>query len=222
MYLAAITPDLRLAKSCKLDKNSKFLIRSDAADLAYLVDFKDCIIVRSNYRNPLTATFKRSPERKNKATSRAIELNDLPHRFTGDAALELIQQCTSWRGKDKKPRQMHPNSLKNLNLLEIGCKALPRHYSAPIELTERAQQLRACGHSLKSIGDALELTDRQVSYLLQGSPSNKEHLLRNVSIEGYVAPIPQGLSPTFKSSNLAGEKQENHLNDAISNKEVKS
>lgn len=220
MYLAAITPDLCLAKSCKLDKNSKFLIRSDAADLAYLVDFKDCIIVRSNYRNPLTATFKRSPERKNKTTSRAIDFDDLPQRFTGDAALELIQQCTSWRGKDKKPRQMHPNSLKNLTPLETGCKALPRVYSAPIELTERAQQLRACGHTLKAIGDILELTDGQVSYLLQGSPSNKDHLLRTVSIEGDEAPIPQKLSPAFKSSNLVGSKQENYVKDAISSKET--
>lgn len=220
MYLAAITPDLCLVKSCKLDKNSKFLIRSDTADLAYLVDFKDCIIVRSNYRNPLTATFKRSPERKNKTNSRTIELNDLPQRFEGEAALELIKQCTSWRGKDKKPRQMHPNSLKNLNPLEMGCKALPRHYLAPIELTERAQQLRACGHSLKSIGDSLEITDRQVSYLLQGSPSNKDHLFRSISVEGDEAPISEKLSTTFKSSNLPGGNQKNCLSDAISNHEV--
>lgn len=173
MYLAAITPDLRHAKSCKLDKNSKFLIRKDATDLAYLVDFKNCILVRSNYRNPLTATLKRSPERKNKVTSRAIELDDLPQRFTGEAALELIQQCTSWRGKDKKLRQMHPNSLKNLKPLEKGCKALPRVYSAPLELTERAEQLKACGHSLKAIGDSLDLTESQVKYLLQGAPSSQ-------------------------------------------------
>lgn len=173
MYLAAITPDLCLAKSCKLDKNSKFLIRSDAADLAYLVDFNDCIIVRSNYRNPLTASFKRCSDRKNKATSRTIELNELPQRFTGEAALELIQQCRNWRGKDKKPRHMHPNSLENLKPLEKGCKALPRAYSAPIELAERAEQLRACGHSLKSIGDSLGLNESQIKYLLQGSPSSR-------------------------------------------------
>lgn len=173
MYLAAITPDLRLAKSCKLDKKSKLLIRTDATDLAYLVDFKDCILVRSNYRNPLTAVFKRNSERKNKNASRTIDLDDLPQRFTGDAALELIQQCSSWRGKDKKPRQMHPNSLKNLKPLEMGCKALPRLYSAPIELTERAKQLRICGHSMKAIGDSLDLTESQVKYLLQGSPSSR-------------------------------------------------
>lgn len=173
MYLAAITPDLLLAKSCKLDKYGKFLIRTDATDLAYLVDFKDCILVRSNYRNPLTATFKRTPERNNKSTNRSIALDDLPQRFTGEEALELIQQCTCWRGKDKKPRQMHPNSLKNLRPLEKGCKALPRAYSAPIELTERAEQLRACGHSLKAIGDSLCLTDSQVKYLLQGSPNSR-------------------------------------------------
>lgn len=173
MYLAAITPDLLLAKSCKLDKYGKFLIRTDATDLAYLVDFKDCIIVRSNYRNPLTATFKRTPERKNKAKSRSIALDDMPQRFTGDAALELIQQCTSWRGKDKQSRQMHPNSLKNLKPLEKGCMALPRVYSAPIELAERAAQLRACGHSLKTIGDSLRLTDSQVKYLLQGAPNSR-------------------------------------------------
>jgi hypothetical protein len=115
---------------------------------------------------------------------------------------------------------MHPNSLKNLNPLEMGCKALPRHYLAPIELTERAQQLRACGHSLKAIGDTLDLTDRQVSYLLQGSPSNKDHLLRTASMESDEAPIPQELSPTFKPSNLAGRKQENYSKDAISSKET--
>lgn len=171
MYLAAITPDLRLAKSCKLDKNSKFLIRTDASDLAYLVDSKDCIVVRSNYRNPLTAVFKRNHERKNKSASRTIDLDDLPQRFTGEAALELIQQCTSWRGKDKQPRLMHPNSLKNLKPLEKGGTALPRVYSAPLELSERAEQLRAFGHSLKAIGDSLALTESQVKYLLQGSPS---------------------------------------------------
>ncbi len=170
MYIAAITKDLHLAKSCKLDKNDKFVIRSDATDLAYLVSVKDCILIRSNYRNPLTAVFKRSPERKNKVLSRSIELDDLPQRFAGDAALALIEQCSRWRGEDKKPRQMHPNSLRNLRPLSKGCKALPRRYKAPVELTERACQLRACGHSLKAIGDALDLTDRQVSYLLQGSP----------------------------------------------------
>jgi hypothetical protein len=173
MYLAAITTDLLLAKSCKLDKNSKFLIRSDATDLAYLVHFKDCILIWSNYRNPLTALFKRQPERKNKVTSRAIELEDLPQRFTGDAALKLIEECSRWRGEDKKPRQMHPNSLKNLKPLEKGCKALPRKYSAPLELTERAEQLRACGHTFKAIGDSLDLTESQVNYLLQGSPSSR-------------------------------------------------
>jgi hypothetical protein len=171
MYLAAITPDLCLAKSCKLDKNSKFLIRSDATDLAYLVDFKDCILIRSNYRNPLTAVFKRQLERKNKVTSRAIELEDLPQRVTGGAALKLIEECSRWRGEDKKPRQMHANSLSNLKPLEKGCKALPRTYSAPLELTERAEQLRACGHTFKAIGDSLDLTESQVKYLLQGSPS---------------------------------------------------
>jgi hypothetical protein len=215
MYLAAITPDLRLAKSSKLDKNNKFLIRSDATDLVYLVDFKDCILIRSNYRNPLTAVFKRQLERKNKATSQAIELDDLPQRFTGDAALKLIDECSRWRGEDKKPRKMHPNSLRNLKPLKKGCKALPRVYSAPLELTERAAQLRACGHTFKAIGDSLDLTESQVKYLLQGSPSNPY-------VRGYEAPITQVLLETFKTADLAGEKQENHLNDAISNKEVKS
>ena len=170
MYLAAITKDLQLAKSCKLDKNDKFVIRSDASDLAYLVSFKDCVLIRSNYRNPLTAVFKRSPDRKNKAISRTIEVDDLPLRLTGDAALALIDQCSRWRGEDKKPRQMHPNSLRNLRPLKKGCKALPRRYQAPVELTERAAQLRACGHSLKAIGDSLGLSDMQVKYLLNGSP----------------------------------------------------
>lgn len=170
MYLAAITKDFQLAKSCKLDKNDKFLIRSDATDLAYLVSVKDCTLIRSNYRNPLTAVFKRSPDRKNKTISRTIELDDLPLRLTGDAALALIDQYSRWRGEDKKPRQMHPNSLKNLRPLKKGCKALPRRYRAPVELTERAAQLRACGHSLKAIGDSLELSDMQVKYLLNGSP----------------------------------------------------
>ena len=190
MYIAAISKDLLLAKSCKLDKNDKFVIRSDATDLAYLVSVKDCILIRSNYRNPLTAVFKRSPDRKNKALGRSIELDDLPQRFAGDAALALIEQCSRWRGEDKKPRQMHPNSLRNLRPLSKGCKALPRRYKAPVELTERACQLRACGHSLKAIGDALELTDRQVSYLLQGSPSaNKRSDPKSLKVKVEEAPF---------------------------------
>ena len=105
---------------------------------------------------------------------------------------------------------MHPNSLRNLKPLEKGCKALPRVYSAPLELTERVAQLRACGHTFKAIGDSLDLTESQAKYLLQGSPSNPY-------VRGYEAPITQVLSETFKTSDLAGEKQENHLNDAISN-----
>jgi len=215
MYLAAITPDLCLVKSCKLDKHSKFLIRSDATDLTYLVDFKNCILVRSNYRNPLTAVFKRQPDRKNKVTSLSIELNDLPQRFTGDAALRLIEECSRWRGEDKKPRQMHPNSLRNLKPLEKGCKALPRVYSAPLELTERAEQLRTCGHTFKAIGDSLDLTESQVKYLLQGSPSNPY-------VRGYEAPFKDVLSTTCKPPNLSGGKQENRLNAAISNDGVKA
>ena len=202
MYLSAITKDLQLAKSCKLDKYDKFLIRSDATDLAYLVDFKDCLLIKSNYRNPLAEVFKRTPERKNKATSRSIELDDLPKRFAGDAALELIEQCSRWRGEDKKPRQMHPNSLKNLRPLVKGCKALPRVYSAPVELTERAEQLRACGHSLRATGDVLGLTETQVKYLLQGSPS-RPRKTSGMSAEkapatrDFNSSIPMITEPTF-------------------------
>jgi len=164
MYLAAISKDLLLAKSCKLDKQNNLVDPSDATDLAYLVSFHDCVLVRSNYRNPLTAAFRRS-------TDGCIAFDDLPERYCGDAALAFLAKCSRWRQADKKPRRMHPNSLKNLKPLSKGCKALARHYRAPVELGEKAKELRDSGLSFRAIGDALGVKANQVAYLIQGAPS---------------------------------------------------
>ena len=50
------TKDLHLAKSCKLTKYDKFVIRCDATNLAYPVSVKDCILIRSNYRRRQSAS----------------------------------------------------------------------------------------------------------------------------------------------------------------------
>jgi hypothetical protein len=54
--ICPITKDLHLAKSCKLSKYDKFIIRCDATNLAYPVRVKDCILIRTNYRTRQSAS----------------------------------------------------------------------------------------------------------------------------------------------------------------------
>lgn len=147
-YLTAIHPTW-LEPVSKVRLNS----RSDKTKLSeaiYLAEKYECIGIISNYANPMTAKFDRYEESGN------IKGYDLPERLTTD---ELIDKLTSLqvRGKDKKPRYMSYNSLKNLRPA-ARFKAGHKHHrksAIPAESVLKAIELRDQTVPWRAIGDYL-------------------------------------------------------------------
>ncbi len=81
--------------------------RVSVIDAIYYCDFHGGHAFISNYKNVFTAKFDR------RADTGEIKLYDIPERIKGDELLAKLEALQA-RGKDKKPRQMHPNSLVNL------------------------------------------------------------------------------------------------------------
>ena len=81
--------------------------RFSVIDAIFYTDFHNGHAFISNYKNVFTAKFGR------RADTGEIKLYDIPERIEGDELLEKLEALQA-RGKDKKPRQMHPNSLGNL------------------------------------------------------------------------------------------------------------
>ena len=81
--------------------------RLSIIDAIYYCDFHGGHAYISNYKNVFTAKFGR------RADTGEIKLYDIPERIEGDELLAKLEALQA-RGKDKKPRQMHPNSLGNL------------------------------------------------------------------------------------------------------------
>jgi hypothetical protein len=76
-------------------------------DAIYYADHHAAKGFISNYQN----IFKAKPQRR--VDTGEIKLCDLPQRLQGQELLLRLEAMLA-RGKDKQPRQMHPNSLANL------------------------------------------------------------------------------------------------------------
>jgi hypothetical protein len=104
-YLSVFIPQQPTKPIVVVDLNKPE--RVSVIDAIYCTDFHGGHAFISNYRNVFTAKFDR------RADTGEIKLYDIPERIKGDELLAKLEALQA-RGKDKKPRQMHPNSLDNL------------------------------------------------------------------------------------------------------------
>lgn len=147
-YLTAIHPTwLEPVVTVQLNSRTD---KTKLAEAIYLAEKYKCIGIMSNYANPMTAKFDRYDESGN------IKGYDIPERLTTD---ELIEKLTSLqvRGKDKQPRYMSYNSLKNLRpapRFEAGHKH-HRQSAVPTESVIKAIELRDQTVPWRAIGDCL-------------------------------------------------------------------
>ena len=122
--------------------------RVSVIDAIYYCDFHGGHAYISNYKNIFTAKFDR------RADTGEIKLYDIPKRIEGVELLALLEGLLK-RGKDKQPRQMHPNSLANLcpaprfSRANRPCK---RRKLTDAQL-EEAIKLRESGFAWRMLGD---------------------------------------------------------------------
>ena len=122
--------------------------RVSVIDAIYYTDFHCGHAYVSNYKNILTAKFDR------RADTGEIKLSDIPKRIEGEELLTMLEGLLT-RGKDKKPRQMHPNSLGNLRPAQpFTCKNY-RHKQCKLttEQLNQAANLKTQGWSWRMLGD---------------------------------------------------------------------
>ena len=122
--------------------------RISLIDAIYYTDCHGAHAYLSNYRRLIDAKFDR------RADTGEIKLSDIPKRIEGEELLTMLEGLLT-RGKDKQPRQMHPNSLANL------CPA-PRFSRAnkpckqrklTDEQLDEAIKLRETGFPWRMLGD---------------------------------------------------------------------
>ena len=157
-YLLICTqaPSLETLHVLNLDKKSTL---RNIAEVIDDVEFFKAIGIRSNYKNPFKAKFIRTGEiNNNPLNSGIIKSFDRPKRYSTQELLDLLETYKV-RGKDKKPRQVHQNSLKNLKKAKpwtAETKPIkPRQISD--ETIHKAEVMKANGMSWRQIGDKLLL-----------------------------------------------------------------
>ena len=122
--------------------------RVSVIEAIFYCDFHGGHAFISNYRNVFTAKFDR------RADTGEIKLYDIPERIKGDELLAKLEALQA-RGKDKKPRQMHPNSLGNLRpapRFSAGNRPCKRSKLTEAQLNE-AIKLRESGIPWRMLGD---------------------------------------------------------------------
>lgn len=131
--------------------------RIDIIDGIYYADKFDLEGIQSNYKNIYKAKFKRTAESNDPVTSRQIVWWDLPKKLSSTEVVAMLEALLQ-RGRDKKKRKMHPNSLANLK----PAKPFSSHDrpSKPRLLSDdqldKAIELRKNGCSWRKVGDILE------------------------------------------------------------------
>ena len=122
--------------------------RISVIDAIYYTDFHSGHAYLSNYKNILTAKFDR------RSDTGEVKLSDIPKRIEGEELLPMLEGLLT-RGKDKHPRNMHPNSLANL------CPAPPfsranrpcKKSKLSDEQLDEAIKLREAGFPWRILGD---------------------------------------------------------------------
>ena len=115
--------------------------RISVVDAIYYADCHGAHAYLSNYKQLLNSTFDR------RADTGEIKLSDIPKRIEGEELLTMLEGLLT-RGKDKQPRQMHPNSLANL------CPA-PRFSRANRPCKKRKLSDEQLDEAIKLRGDGL-------------------------------------------------------------------
>lgn len=154
LFICTQAPSLEPLHVLNLDKKSTF---KNIAEVIDDVQFFKAIGIRSNYKNPFKAKFARTGEVKNDAlNSRVIKSFDRPIRHSTTELIEFLESFRV-RGKDKKPRKIHANSLKNLKKAPAWTPETkpikPRQISD--ETIAKAEVMKANGMSWRQIGDKL-------------------------------------------------------------------
>jgi hypothetical protein len=145
-YLTVFIPQQPTKPIAVVDLNKPE--RVSVIDAIYYCDFHGGHAFISNYKNVFTAKFDR------RADTGEIKLYDIPERIKGDELLAKLEALQA-RGKDKKPRQMHPNSLGNLRpapRISTGDRPCKRSKLTDARLDE-AIKLRESGLPWRMLGD---------------------------------------------------------------------
>jgi hypothetical protein len=188
LFICTQAPSLEPLYVLNLDKKSTF---KNIAEVIDDVQFFKAIGIRSNYKNPFKAKFARTGEVKNDAlNSRVIKSFDRPIRHSTTELIEFLESFRV-RGKDRKPRQIHPNSLKNLQKAAAWTAETkptkPRQISD--ETIAKADAMKANGMSWRQIGDKLLINFSSIrsainrrNKALQKKVLNEGHFSEKLSI----------------------------------------
>lgn len=131
-------------------KNIEEILRS--------LDCRGAIGILSNYKKPFEAQFKRSRKEADPQESELIALADRPKRLATDELIQFLESI-QLRGKDKRKRKMHLNSIKNLKKApEWSSNNMPRK---PCQISDdqilEAIRLKSLGFSWKILSEKLEI-----------------------------------------------------------------
>jgi hypothetical protein len=116
----------------------------------------NAIGVRSNYKDPFKAKFKRTRSERIAAESELITLDDKPIRLEVIELVQLLRQFNV-RGKDKIQRVMSPTSLKNLQKSKNWTAETKPIKPIQIQdvVIDKAEDLRKGGLSWKKVAERL-------------------------------------------------------------------
>ena len=145
-YLSVFIPQQPTKPIAVVDLNKPE--RVSVIDAIYYTDFHNGHAFISNYKNVFTAKFDR------RADNGDTKLYDIPERIEGDELLAKLEALQT-RGKDKKPRKMHPNSMGNLCTaprFTSGNRPCKRSKLTEAQLDE-AIKLREDGFPWRMLGD---------------------------------------------------------------------
>lgn len=137
--------------------------RIDIIDGIYYADKFDLEGFQSNYKNIYKAKFKRTAESSDPVTSRQIVWWDIPKRLSSQDVVAILERLLQ-RGRDKKKRKMHSNSLANLKPAKpfTSDNRPPKSRMLTDEQLDKAIELRGSGCSWRKVGDILKCNHQTV------------------------------------------------------------
>ena len=156
-YLLICTNQLEKLQLIDTVKTSRELVLEAIKD----TDRFDAVGILSNYKDPFTAKFQRT---RSDNVDGVIKLSDRPQRYTGDELVSFLHSLLV-RGKDKSPRKMSENSLRNLKPAQSWTRSTrpnkPRKITddlIAIALRKREQKI-----SWSTIGKQLGVNNRSLA-----------------------------------------------------------
>ena len=150
--------------------------RASVLDAMYYADKFGSTALLSNYKNPYSAKWRRRED------TGEILLSDIPKRLAGDDLMFELESMLR-RGKDTKPRNMHPHSLANLRPRKpFSSSDRPQK---PPKITKdqllQAKLLREAGLSWRAAGDRLSVKHESLRSALRRQGSKAQTPAKNSS-----------------------------------------